>query len=201
VLIIRRFVIMPEFTCLIKQRRTLFSLVIFSLLLLSGVVLAQEVLQKSISDLDFRTSDLIFEIEDLGGEIEELELKETETEVKIELSGDILFDFDKWDIRPEAEPVLKKVADVIREYPDASVLVEGHTDSKGSESYNLRLSQRRADSVKDWLVKNGGIDGNRIVTKGWGEQKPVAPNTNPDGSDNPEGRQKNRRVEITVKKE
>ncbi len=191
---------MPEFTRLIKQRWTLFSLVVFSLLL-SGVVLGQEVLQKSILDLDFRTSDLIFEIEDLGGEAQELELKETKTEVKIELSGDILFYFDKWDIRPGAKPVLKKVLDVIRQYPEASVLVGGHTDSKGSESYNLRLSQRRADSVKDWLVKNGGIDGNRILTKGWGEQKPVAPNTNPDGSDNPEGRQKNRRVEITVKKE
>ncbi|MBW1660432.1 MAG: OmpA family protein, partial [Deltaproteobacteria bacterium] len=75
---------------------------------------------------------------------------------------------------------------------------EGHTDSKGSEEYNLALSQRRADSVKVWLIEEGGLKGITIITKGYGESKPVAPNTKPDGSDNPEGRAKNRRVEIYV---
>jgi outer membrane protein OmpA-like peptidoglycan-associated protein len=79
-------------------------------------------------------------------------------------------------------------------------LIEGYTDSKGSDSYNLRLSDKRAASVKDWLVKKGGVGNKKMTTKGWGEANPVAPNENPDGSDNPEGRQKNRRVEITVKK-
>ena len=69
-----------------------------------------------------------------------------------------------------------------------------------ADTYNLRLSARRAESVKAWLVQQGGIDGKRMTTKGWGEAKPVAPNTHPDGSDNPEGRQRNRRVELTVKK-
>jgi outer membrane protein OmpA-like peptidoglycan-associated protein len=96
--------------------------------------------------------------------------------------------------------VLQKVADVIKQYPSATVLIEGYTDSKGSDSYNLRLSDRRAVSVKDWLLKKGGVKPRRMTTRGWGEANPVAPNTNPDGSDNPEGRQKNRRVEITVKK-
>ncbi|MBI3304316.1 MAG: OmpA family protein [Deltaproteobacteria bacterium] len=80
-------------------------------------------------------------------------------------------------------------------------MIEGYTDAKGSDSHNLPLSQKRTDSVKDWLVTKGGINGEKLSTKGWGKAKPVAPNTNPDGSDNPEGRQKNRRVEVTVKKQ
>ena len=97
--------------------------------------------------------------------------------------------------------MLAKVAEVINQYPNAAVLIEGYTDSKGSHSYNLKLSDRRAVSVKDWLVKKGGVGNKKITTKGLGEAGPVAPNENPDRSDNPEGRQKNRRVEITVKKE
>jgi outer membrane protein OmpA-like peptidoglycan-associated protein len=95
---------------------------------------------------------------------------------------------------------LYKVAGIIKQYPKSRILVEGHTDSKGTHPYNVRLSQKRADSVKDWLVKKGGIEASRISARGWAETKPVASNTNPDGSDNPEGRQKNRRVEITIKK-
>jgi outer membrane protein OmpA-like peptidoglycan-associated protein len=112
----------------------------------------------------------------------------------------VLFDFDKVDIRPEAESVLANVAEVLKQHPKAAVLIGGHTDAKGSDSYNLRLSQRRADSVKNWLVKTGGVDGRRLKAKGFGSANPVAPNTHPDGSDNPEGRQKNRRVEIAVQK-
>lgn len=128
------------------------------------------------------------------------EMEETDTSVKVELSGDILFDYAKSDVRTTAESILLKVADVINKYPDASVLIEGHTDSKGSNAYNLQLSRKRAESIKNWLVQEGGVDAERIMTKGWGESKPAAPNENPDGSDNPKGRQENRRVEITVRK-
>ncbi len=176
---------------------TIFVLAVFSL----DAAKAQEGIQTKILNLAFKTVDLKFQIEDLKAATQGLEMKETETEVKIELPGDILFDFDKWSIRPVAEPVLKQVADVIKKYPDASVLIEGYTDSKGSDSYNQKLSEERAASVKDWLVKKGGINGHGITTKGSGEAKPVALNENPDGSDNPEGRQKNRRVEIAVKKQ
>lgn len=158
-------------------------------------------IQGKILDLVFKTSDLKFQTQDLKGVTQGLEMKETKIEVKIELSGDILFDFDKWDIRPAAEPTLQKVTDVIKQYPNATVLIEGHTDSMGLHSRNITLSQKRADSVKNWLIKKGGIDGKRIATRGWAETKPVAPNRKPDGSDDPEGRQKNRRVEITVKKQ
>jgi outer membrane protein OmpA-like peptidoglycan-associated protein len=151
-------------------------------------------------DIEPRVLDIIFRVEDLKGETLDLQMEETDTEIKIELSGDILFDFDKWNIRPEAEPVLTQVAEVINKYPKAVVLIEGYTDSKGSDSYNLKLSDKRAASVKDWLVKKGNVGNKKITTKGLGEADPVAPNENPDGSDNPEGRQKNRRVEITVSK-
>jgi outer membrane protein OmpA-like peptidoglycan-associated protein len=127
-------------------------------------------------------------------------VQETAREVRIELPGDVLFDFDKSDIRPDAEPTLRQVAEIIQRYPKAKVAIAGYTDAKGADAYNLPLSARRAESVKAWLVQQGGVDGKRMTTKGWGEAKPVAPNTHTDGSDNPEGRQKNRRVELTVKK-
>jgi outer membrane protein OmpA-like peptidoglycan-associated protein len=70
----------------------------------------------------------------------------------------------------------------------------------GSDFYNQRLSDQRAEAVRKWLVSKEGLKGVKFATKGYGVKNPVAPNTRPDGSDNPDGRQKNRRVEITVKK-
>ncbi|HEV8713713.1 MAG TPA: OmpA family protein [Candidatus Binatia bacterium] len=173
---------------------------ILGILSFAAVSAQESLLQTPPLDLIGPVLDLEFHTEDLKGATQELEVKETDTEVKIELSGDILFDFDKWNLRPEAEPILSRVAEVIKQYPQGSVLIEGHSDAKGLDSYNLPLSQKRADSVKDWLIKKRGINGKQLTTKGWGKAKPVAPNTNPEGGDNPEGRQKNRRVEVTVKK-
>jgi outer membrane protein OmpA-like peptidoglycan-associated protein len=110
----------------------------------------------------------------------------------------VLFDFDKYTLRPAANESLMKVGQVASGYPDAPLLIEGHTDSKGSHAYNMTLSDNRAGAVKKWLVENGGIKASRITTKGWGETKPVAPNKKPDGSDDLDGRQKNRRVELTL---
>ncbi|MCP5104343.1 MAG: OmpA family protein [bacterium] len=138
--------------------------------------------------------------EKIKAALKDLGARETETEFRIELSGDILFDFDKWDIRPVAEGTLRKVGDVINVSGSTQVMISGHTDAKGSDEYNQTLSEKRAESVKGWLIKNAGADAKIIKTVGYGETKPVAPNTKPDGSDNPDGRQKNRRVEITVKK-
>ena len=78
--------------------------------------------------------------------------------------------------------------------------IEGYTDSKGSEAYNKGLSEDRAQSVADWLAEVEGLDGGTFDVVGFGEAKPVAPNEKPDGSDDPEGRQKNRRVEIVIGK-
>jgi photosystem I P700 chlorophyll a apoprotein A2 len=136
--------------------------------------------------------DIVSTLTDLGAEV-------TEKEIKIALSGDVLFDFDKDTLRPDALPTLQKVAQALSQYPDAPVLIEGHTDNKGKDAYNQKLSERRAASVKKWLVETAGAKGGRITTKGWGEAKPAVPNEKPDGSDDPDGRQKNRRVEITIK--
>ena len=131
--------------------------------------------------------------------LQDLSAKVTAHEVKIELDADVLFDFDKYSLRPEATESLKKVGQVVQSYPNAPLLIEGHTDGKGTHAHNITLSENRALSVKNWLVQNAGIQAGRITTRGWGETKPVAPNTNPNGSDNPAGRQKNRRVDLTLR--
>jgi outer membrane protein OmpA-like peptidoglycan-associated protein len=138
----------------------------------------------------------------------ELELEKARQELQqagarsmsINLSGDVLFDYGQAALKPAAEESLKKVATVLSLFPDSTVTVEGYTDSKGAKATNLQLSKDRALSVKDWLVKNGGVAPAAISAKGFGEQNAVAPNTNPDGSDNPIGRAKNRRVSIIVEK-
>ena len=135
----------------------------------------------------------------IQGVLQDLGAKVTEHEVKIELDADVLFDFDKYDLRPEAANSLREVGEVAKSYGNSPVLIEGHTDSKGTHPYNMKLSENRATSVKNWLVQNAGVSASRITTRGFGETKPVAPNTNPNGTDNPAGRQKNRRVEITIR--
>jgi outer membrane protein OmpA-like peptidoglycan-associated protein len=167
--------------------------------LAAGPALAQEEKTK-VLDLQGKVIDLKARVESTGGKQVGLEMKETAEEVRIDLAADVLFDFDKADIRPEAADTLKRVADVIRQQARGGVTIVGHTDSKGTEAYNLPLSQRRANAVRDWLVKDAGLASVRFQTAGEGARKPVASNTKPDGSDDPEGRQKNRRVEITVKK-
>jgi len=135
--------------------------------------------------------------EALGAALRDLGAKATKTEIRIELSSDVLFDFDKAVLLPKAIPTLEKVATILQSYPTGACTVEGHTDSIGNDRYNQALSERRADAVKTWLAAHGVTS--RMSTRGWGKTKPVAPNTHPNGKDNPEGRQKNRRVEIVVK--
>lgn len=135
----------------------------------------------------------------LSGVMKDLGARVTDQEITIELAADFLFDFDRYAIRSEAADSLRKVGEVAKAYPKAPLLIEGHTDGKGAHPYNMKLSESRALSVKNWLVQNAAVDSARITTKGSGETKPVAANTNPDGSDNPKGRQKNRRVTITLR--
>ncbi len=89
---------------------------------------------------------------------------------------------------------------VLSQFPESMITIEGYTDAKGGKSVNLPLSRERATAVKDWLAKNGNVPATSITAKGFGEDNPVAPNTNPDGSDNPAGRALNRRVSIIVEK-
>ena len=152
----------------------------------------------STAKTDIRT--LVSNIENLSGNIQDLQVTETDLEVRIRLAADVLFDFDKSDIKPKAQAVLKRAASFIRDKAKGTVQIEGHTDGKGSDSYNQKLSERRAASVKNWFVTKEGLTHLKFTTRGFGAKKPVAPNTKPDGSDDPDGRQKNRRVEIVMKK-
>jgi len=136
----------------------------------------------------------------IQGVLQDLGAKVVGQEVRIDLAADVLFDFDKYTLLPKAGDTLRKVGQVAASYPSSPIQIEGHTDGKGTHPYNMKLSENRADSVKAWLVQNASVAGSRISTRGWGETKPIAPNKKPDGSDDPEGRQKNRRVEIVLGK-
>ncbi len=125
----------------------------------------------------------------------ELKARRSEGAIVVDLPADVLFDFDKATIRSDAEPALIKAAEVLKSYPEAKVSIGGHTDSKGDDAYNEALSQRRAKAVADRLA---GATGRTLAAEGFGERRPVAPNAHPDGSDDPAGRQKNRRVEIRI---
>ncbi|MDT0619448.1 OmpA family protein [Salinisphaera sp. P385] len=109
----------------------------------------------------------------------------------------VKFEFNSARLTPNAEQILIGVAETLKDSPGFDVEVGGHTDSIGSDSYNLELSQERTESAVEFLVGQG-IDRSRMVARGYGESQPVAPNVNPDGSDNPEGRARNRRVELKV---
>lgn len=111
------------------------------------------------------------------------------------LCADVLFAFDSARIRSGGARVLGKVADAIKDrQDDGKIRIEGHTDSRGSDAYNERLSLRRAKAVRDWLVRRAGLERSRIVVRGFGEGQPAASNS----SDS--GRRKNRRVVIGVQK-
>ena len=95
---------------------------------------------------------------------------------------------------------MHELADLLREKARGPVSVKGYTDAKGKDDYNRKLSEKRAAAVKTWLVARENLGQLKYATTGYGPRDPVAPNTKPDGSDNPEGRQLNRRVTIVMTK-
>ncbi|MCH2489815.1 MAG: OmpA family protein [Flavobacteriales bacterium] len=111
-----------------------------------------------------------------------------------EYSKTILFDYDKATIRQESYSALQSIADIMKEYPNSTFHIEGHTDSRGSDAYNMDLSKRRASSVMTYLTTIG-IPANRLTSEGYGEERPVATNNTA------AGRQQNRRVEISLDKD
>jgi outer membrane protein OmpA-like peptidoglycan-associated protein len=119
-----------------------------------------------------------------------LETRETARGLVVNVS-DVLFDFNRANLKPGARDKVSKVAEILRAHPDLKIEVEGHTDSVGSDEYNQRLSERRADSVRASLVEDG-VSRDVVGTAGYGESKPVATNGTA------AGRQQNRRVEIVI---
>jgi outer membrane protein OmpA-like peptidoglycan-associated protein len=113
--------------------------------------------------------------------------------------NNVFFDFDKWDLRPESFVELDRVVKLLQENPAIEIEMSAHTDSHGSDEYNFKLSDNRARSVMEYILSKG-IASSRIISHGYGETVPVAPNSNADGSDNPENRQLNRRVEFKILK-
>lgn len=130
------------------------------------------------------------EIDQLMKDLSDLQGKMTERGIVLTM-GDVLFAFGKADLSPGAVRNLDKIAGFLEKHPDRDLLIEGHTDSVGSDEFNRVLSQKRADAVKEALVGKG-VSADRIVTKGYGKQFPVASN------DTESGRQLNRRVEVVI---
>lgn len=128
--------------------------------------------------------------EELQRQIDELEARPTDRGLVLTL-GDVLFTTGMSDLKVGATNSLDKLAAFLNHYPDRSALIEGHTDNAGSEDYNLALSQRRADSVKSYLMGHG-IGSTRLAASGKGEGQPLA------GNDSAAGRQQNRRVEVII---
>jgi len=116
---------------------------------------------------------------------------------KIFVLENIYYNFARAEIRPDAAKELDKLVQLLVDNPEIKIELGSHTDSVDTDSYNLDLSQRRANSAVNYIVQHG-ISPDRIVAKGYGESKPIARNTNPDGTDNPDGRQRNRRTEFKI---
>lgn len=112
---------------------------------------------------------------------------------------DIYYDYNKATLRPESKYALDSLVLFLKAHPNLLIEIGAHTDSKGNDNYNLKLSDARARSVVDYLISQG-ISSSVLLSKGYGESVPLAPNENLDGSDNPDNRQLNRRTEFKVKK-
>jgi outer membrane protein OmpA-like peptidoglycan-associated protein len=130
------------------------------------------------------------EADQLMRELSDLKAKQTERGIVLTI-GDVLFATGMADLSPDAMRSVDKLVEFLRKYPNRNVLIEGHTDSVGNDEFNLTLSQKRADSVKEALTGKG-IGEERITTKGYGKKYPVASN------ETASGKQQNRRVEVII---
>jgi len=111
---------------------------------------------------------------------------------KVCISLNVQFDFDKADVKAKYHDVIGKVAEFMKKYPTTTATIEGNTDNRGKYSYNMKLSERRAESVRNYLIEKFGIESSRLSTKGYGATKPVATNNTA------AGRQKNRRIDALI---
>jgi len=115
----------------------------------------------------------------------------TDRGIMVTFDSDVLFPLNSSYLTDKAKAEIDKLVNLLADYPNANLVVDGHTDATGTEEYNQWLSEKRAESVKNYIA-NHGIEARRITTNGFGQAKPVAPNNTK------EGRQQNRRVEVTI---
>ncbi len=129
--------------------------------------------------------------EEMRQDLEGAKIERVGEGIKVTFESGILFDVGKADLRPVAQQNLTKLADILIKYEDTNILIEGHTDSDGSEEFNQTLSERRARSVSAFLAQHN-VSSPRMTPIGYGELQPIADNTTP------EGKQANRRVEVAI---
>jgi outer membrane protein OmpA-like peptidoglycan-associated protein len=153
--------------------------------------------ERRIIELEPRVIEVPARIEHLTDGVVDRRTEESSDQVAISVASDVLFAFDSAELTPAAQALLADTAARIRDEAAGPVQVHGHTDSMGEPGYNQPLSDQRAAAVHGALVPLVGRSDLTYEVAGFGETQPVAPNEHPDGSDNPEGRQQNRRVTIT----
>jgi outer membrane protein OmpA-like peptidoglycan-associated protein len=140
------------------------------------------------------------QVSSLTSAVSGLNIRVTDTATIIDLPADTLFEFDKADLTPDARAQLQKATEMIRKAPPGTIAIVGHTDSKGDDRYNQRLSEARARTVAHWFGQQVGMRQRPFDVTGMGERSPIAPNESADGADDPAGRAKNRRVEVIIPK-
>ncbi len=129
--------------------------------------------------------------EEIEADIEGATVERVGEGIKITFDSGLLFDVDKADLRPASQDNLVELARILNKYPDTDILIEGHTDSDGTDEYNMDLSERRALSVSDYLIEHT-VEGQRMTITWYGEMQPIATN------ETVEGKQENRRVEVAI---
>ncbi len=149
-------------------------------------------------DVTPRVVDLVFRTVTIRNGKDTATLNESPGDTEVDLAADVLFAFNSDKLTAAAQADLQDTAKLIRDRAKGVVRVEGHTDSIGTQAYNLPLSQRRAQAVRDALAQLLSDRPTQFSVKGFGASKPIAPNKNPDGSDNPKGRARNRRVTVAI---
>ncbi|KGE88923.1 MAG: OmpA family protein [Phaeodactylibacter xiamenensis] len=129
--------------------------------------------------------------EEIEEDLEDAEVERVGEGILITFDSGLLFDLDSYQLRAETKENLTELSDALKEYDETNIIIEGHTDSQGTDSYNQRLSERRARSVSGYLAKQN-VSSSRFTVRGYGEEKPVATN------ETAAGRQENRRVEVAI---
>ncbi len=129
--------------------------------------------------------------EEMQRDLEGAKIERIGEGIKITFDSGLLFDVDKYELRPASKENLTKLAAILNKYPDTNIIIEGHTDSTGSRAYNMTLSENRAKAVAAFLATQN-VQSSRFTIMGYGPDQPIASN------DTPEGRQLNRRVDIGI---